>query len=138
MTSVVFLTKELPIAGSSFKEVEQEAIRTFRQIKSQTKRTPYVRSKYFRGEKIFLSIFWIHLYEKHEKDRTRRLRWYRCALDCLRNSRIDPETHENFEHKDELLHRFFGQTKAGEHFVVQVKEHKRTRRKDFISVYPAN
>ena len=84
-----------------------------------------------------LAIFWSHLYEKREKDRARRLRFYECALDCLRSTTSNPETRENFQQKDELLHRFYGQTANGQQFVVQVKENKRTGRKDFISVYTA-
>lgn len=131
-----YKTKEKIISGTSFTEINRVAKTIFRKITAKTKRTPYVRSKYFNKEKIFLTIFWRHLYEKSEKDRVRRLRYYHCAIDTLINSNIDPETRENFAKKDELLHRFYGVTKNKEQFVAQVKENKRTKRKDFISVYP--
>ena len=34
-----------------------------------------------------------------------------------------------------LLYRFYGVTKDGNYFCVQVKEDKRTKRKDFMSVF---
>lgn len=132
----VYKTKKQKIAGTNFKEVNKTAEIIFKQIKKRTKRTPYVRSKYFKNEKVFLNLFWSHLFEKHEKDRTRRLKFYDCALDLIRNSTYNPETRENFQKKDELLHRFHGVTKNKEEFVVQIKENKRTKRKDLISIYP--
>lgn len=132
----IYKTKKAKIAGTSFKEVEKGARLTFHRVKSHSKRIPYLRSKYFNKEKIFLNIFWIHLHEKAEKDRTRRLKFYNCAIDTMQNSTCDPETRENFNKKNELLHRFHGQTSHGEKFVVQIKENKRTRRKDLISIYP--
>jgi hypothetical protein len=133
---VAYKTNRQKLPGTSFKEVEQAARAIFRQIKSRSKRTPYVRSKYFRKEKVFLNIFWQHLHEKHEKDRVRRLKFYDCAIDLIQHSTLAPETRENFQNKDELLHRFLGQTKSGDQFVVQIKEDKRSGRKDLISIYP--
>lgn len=101
-----FLSSKSKISGTSFSEVREEAERTYRTIKSRTKRTPYIRSKYFTKEKVFLTIFWSHLFEKNEKDRTRRLKFYNCAIDLIRNSSISPVSRENFKNKDELLHRF--------------------------------
>lgn len=134
----VFITKKQKLFGSSFKQVKKDALNIFRVVKSRTKRTPYIRSKYFRKEKVFLNIFWNHLYEKHEKDRVRRLRFFDCALDVIKNSTQSPTTRENFKNKDELLHRFIGITMNKEKFVVQIKENKRTKRKDLISIYPEN
>lgn len=132
----VYITKFTKIRGVHYKEVEKEALQTFKIIKSKTKRTPYIKSKYFKNEKIFLNLFWSHLYQKHEKDRTRRLKFYNCAIDLVRNTALSPESRENFKQKDELLHRFYGRTKLSEQFVVQIKENKRTHRKDLISIYP--
>ena len=131
-----YQSKRTRISGTSFKEIEKNALTIFKTIKRKTKRTPYVRSKYFRKEKVFLSIFWGHLYEKSEKDKTRRLKLFDCALDLIQNSTRNPTTRENFQKKDELLHRFHGETKHNEKFTVQIKENKRTKRKDFVSVYP--
>ena len=131
-----FKSSKQKIAGTSFKEVNKTAKFIFKQIESKTKRTPYIRSKYFNKDKIFLSLFWAHLFDKQEKDRTRRLKFYDCALDLIKNANSDPVTRENFQKKDELLHRFYGVTTNREKFVVQIKENKRTKRKDLISIYP--
>ena len=126
------------IHGSSYREVLKEAEAIFKQIKSRTKRTPYARSKYFRSEKIFLNILWSHLHEKHERERVRRLKFYACAIDLIKSSSYDPITRENFKQRDEVLHRFSGKSKEGEIFTVQIKENKRTKRKDLISIFPDN
>lgn len=130
----IYKTKIDKLTGSSFKEIEKQAKKIFRSIK--TKRTPYLRSKYFKGEKVFLNIFWKHLYDKHEKDRTRRLRFFDCALDLIKNTTNHPISRENFKNQGELLHRFLGMTKNGEKFTVQIKEGKRNKRKDLISIFP--
>lgn len=132
----VYKTSKKKLSGTSFKEVFQNAEVLYKEIKSRTKRTPYVRSKYFKKEKVFLTLFWQHLFDKQEKDRTRRLKFYECALDLIKNSTDDPVSRENFKKKDELLHRFYGITKDKEKFIVQIKENKRTKRKDLISMYP--
>ena len=131
-----YQTKKKKLSGTSFYEIEKQAKRIFSQIKSKTKRTPHIRSKYFKKEKVFLNIFWKHLHEKHQKDKVRRLKFYDCALDLIRNSTYNPITRENFKKQDELLHRFLGITKSKEKFIVQIKENKRSKGKDLISIYP--
>jgi len=76
------------------------------------------------------------LFEKNERDRVRRLKYYNCGLDLLKNSVRNPSSYDNFNNKNELLHRFYGITKNDENFIVQIKENKRTKRKDLISIYP--
>lgn len=136
--SNLYKTSKNKISGSSFIEVRKEANRIFHFIKSKSKRSPYIRSKYFKGNKVFLNLFWAHIYEKNEKDRFRRLKLYNCALDLIKNTTYNPNTCDNFNKKDELLHRFEGVTRNNERFIVQIKENKRSNRKDFISVYPKN
>jgi len=131
-----YKTKKQKITGTSFNEINRAAKTIFNQVKNRTKRTPYIRAKYFRREKVFLTLFWSHLYNKREKDKIRRLKFFDCALDLIRNSQYSPETRENFQNKDELLHRFCGVLKSGDRFIVQIKENKRTKRKDLISIYP--
>lgn len=131
-----YISKKQKIPGTSFAEVTKKARAVFDRVRVRTKRRPYVRSKYFRKDKIFLTLFWSHLFEKNEKDRLRRLKFFECALDLIINSGFDPVTRENFQKKDELLHRFYGSTINKEKFVVQIKENKRTKRKDLISIYP--
>jgi len=131
-----FKSSKNKIPGTSFSEVRDIADEIFRSIKRKSKRTPYVRSKYFNKEKIFLTIFWQHFFEKNERDRIRRLKFYDCAIDLIVRSAKSPISRENFKNKDELLHRFYGISKDGSSFVVQVKENKRTKRKDLVSIYP--
>ena len=67
----------------------------------------------------------------------RRLQFYACALDVIRNSTTSPDTIFGNANKEIALHRFSGLTKDGVRFYVQIKEEKRTNRKDFMSCFPA-
>ncbi len=131
-----YKTKRNKIAGTSYSEIEKKGRKVFNFVKAQTRRSPYIRSVYFRKDKIFIKLFWGHLYDKYPKDRIRRMKYIDCGFDLIRNSKIDPITRENFKAKNELLHRFYGKTKGGETYVVQIKENKRTKRKDLISIFP--
>lgn len=122
--------------GSSYEEVAPLARKEFQRVKKLTKRQPYVRSAYFARDKIFLSLFWEHLAQKHRGDRTSRLKLYICMLDLLRHTKHAPDTIFSADNLNTMLHRFSGETKEGELFYVQVKEDKRTGRKDVISVFP--
>ena len=65
----------------------------------------------------------------------KRLRFYKAALDLLRNSQINPDTIASTEDQRMLLYRFYGVTKDGSYFCIQVKEDIGTKRKDFMSVF---
>ncbi len=116
----------------------REARKLYHTIQKQTKRQPYVRSSYFSKDKIFINTFWQHLEQKRRSDQTRRLKLYLCAIDLLRNTRLDPNTIFSNEKPREVLHRFVGTTKEGSLFYVQVKQNKKSGRKDFMSVFPGN
>ena len=131
----VYTSKYPRLPGSSYNESLNHARREYNVIAHSTKRQPYVKSKYFNGNKVFLKVFWDHVMQKRLKERTRRLRFYRAALDVLRHSQITPETTFNADDRNILLHRFYGVTKDGIYFCVQVKEDKRTGHKDFMSVF---
>ena len=133
----IYKTKKAKYAGTSFSEIRKNAEYDYKNIILYTERSPYIRSKYFHREKIFLSLFWRHLFDKNEKERIIRLRFFNCAIDLLRNTTYNPVTRENYKQKNELLHRFTGVV-GRDHFVVQVKENKRSKRKDLISIYPIN
>ena len=133
-----YKTNKKKISGSSYKEVNKAAERIFKIIKSRTKRTPYIRSKYFKGQKIFLNIFWRHLLDKRENDRLRRLKFFDCAMDLIRNTTYEPTTKENPNKRSEVLHRFAGITSNNEIFYVQIKEDKASGRKDLLSMFPEN
>ena len=131
----VFKSKYGKLPGSAYDEVAPVARREFNHVKKLTKRQPYVRSAYFTKDKVFLALFWEHLAQKHRGERTKRLKLYLCALDLLRHSTHAPQTIFGAENLNIMLHRFAGETKDGDLFYVQVKEDKRTGRKDVMSVF---
>jgi hypothetical protein len=132
----VYKSKYARLPGSSYDEVAPLARKEFSRVKKLTKRQPYVRSSYFAKDKVFLSLFWEHLAQKHRGDRASRLKLYLCALDLLRHTKHAPDTLFSKDNLNVMLHRFAGETKDGQPFCVQVKEDKRTGRKDFVSVFP--
>lgn len=73
--------------------------------------------------------------QKHRKEQVKRLKLYAVAIDLLRNSRFEPETLVKKDDLGVLLHRFYGVSKDGVEFCVQVKQDKKTGRKDFMSVF---
>jgi hypothetical protein len=73
--------------------------------------------------------------QKDFKNRTKRLKLYASALDLLANTQQEPETIFQKNDLSVLLHRFYGVTADGVEFCVQVKQDKRTGRKDFMSVF---
>lgn len=127
-------TDKLP--GTSYSEVRQHAMAIFNQIEKRTKRRPYIRSAYFRKQKIFFDFFWEHLAQKNPRERFIRLKYFNAAIDVLKHSRNHPATQENPHVQGELLHRFAGATKENELFYVQVKEDKRSGHKYFMSCFP--
>mgnify|MGYP000852202963 CR=1 FL=1 len=131
----VYTSKYPRLPGSAYDEVLKQARAEYQFVAQSSKRQPYVRSKYFNSSKIFLDVFWTHLMQKHPKERRKRLKFYKAALDLLRNSQINPDTITSAEDQRMLLYRFYSITKDGSYFCVQVKEDKRTGRKDFMSVF---
>jgi len=126
----IYQTKCTELTGTNFSEVSQKAFGFYNQIRRKTKKRPYVRSAYFKKDKIFLPLFWNHLREKlNYKDKTRRVKYFPCAIELIKNSRFDPESKENVDRRSEILHRFAGKTKGGQLFFVQIKEDKRTGEK---------
>ena len=125
------------LAGTDFREAHKNARKVYDEIRKKSKRKPHIRSKYFNKNKIFLDLFWSHLYEKRNlKDRLRRVRYYGVAIELMVNTLCKPESKENPNDRSEILHRFTGKTKNGEIFYVQIKEEKRSGHKYFISVFP--
>ena len=129
-------SKEIP--GDSFKDVEKIAKTQFKLIKKKAKTIPFVRSVYFKKNKVFLNIFWSHLYEKREVERRRRLRYFECAIDLIKNSRNMPLIFADGSNNNETLYRFSGRSKSGNIFYVQIKENNKSHRKDLISIFPTN
>lgn len=134
---IPYQTKIRKLPGTEYKEVHTRILSIFKQIKSKTKRRPYIRSAYFKNQKIFFDYFWQHLWQKSWKERTKRLKYFPCVIDLIQNSRQEPLSIQNPNKESEILHRFFGLTKDKELFVVQIKEDKKTDRKYLMSVFPA-
>lgn len=125
------------LRGTDFHEIRRQAFALYAEIKRQSKRRPYIRSAFFNKEKIFLEIYWQHLYDQRNwHDRLRRLRFYPCAIELIQKSRFEPTAKANPNKRSEILHRFMGITKNQEVFYVQIKEDINTRQKFFISVFP--
>jgi len=133
----VYQVKVKKLSGTDYREIHSQALVIYKQIKSRTKRRPYMRSAYFKKDKIFLDYFWQHLWQKNWRDRVRRLKYYPCALDMIRSSRVEPISKQNPNKPVEILHRFAGITKNKELFFIQIKEDRRTDQKSLISIFPA-
>ncbi len=131
----IYITKTKKLSGTNGTELFRHAHSEYHLIVLGSKRKPYLRSAYFNKEKVFLDYFWNHLRSKNWNDRIRRLRFYSCALDLIKNTRAHP-TLESSISNSVKLHRFFGMNKQGERFAVQIKEYTKRKEKHFISVFP--
>lgn len=133
---IPYSTKIKKLPGTNYTEVKKNAEIVFKEIKSKTKRRPYIRSAFFNKQKIFFDYFWTHLFQKGPKERMRRLKYFEAALEVIEKSRNHPTSGENPHKKGEILHRFAGLTKNKELFYVQIKEDKKSSNKYFMSVFP--
>ena len=131
-----FPVKAEVLSGSSDTEVIKKAQAYFRIIKRRSKRQTYIRSAYFGKQKIFFTYFWKHLYQKPPKERRRRLQFLPCAIELIQKCKNEPYSMINTGKKVEILHRFAGITKDKKVFFVQIKENRKTDRKEFMSVFP--
>lgn len=129
-------SKHNTLVGSSYSEIVTKARKEFNAIRKTTKRQPYIRSKYFHGDKIFITLFWDHLMQKQRSTIVKRLKFYLAALDLLQNTNSQPESNIDPKDKNIILHRFYGLTRNDISFRVQVKQNIRNGRKDFMSVFP--
>jgi len=135
----VYKTKIKKFSGTDFHDVYEKAFGLYSEIKRKTKRRTYVRSAYFNKNKIFLDLFWQHLFRKENwRDRVRRMKYFGCAIELIKNSRFEPKSKENPNVPVEILHRFYGITKDNELFCVQIKEEKKKGQKFLISVFPTD
>lgn len=137
MTIRAYQTKVQKLPGTNFSEANKKAFELYKQIKRKSKRRPYIRSAYFKKDKIFLGLFWQHLHEKlNLKDKTRRVKYFPCAVELIQNTKFDPSSKDDHNSKSDILHRFTGITSEKEIFFVQIKEDKKTAQKYLISVFP--
>jgi hypothetical protein len=135
----VYKSKYAPIPGSSHAEVIRAARYEYHKIQKLTpRRQANVKSRYFRKDKVFINQFWEHLKQKHPRDQLRRAKLFVCAVELIRNTTANPDTVYSHDNQGVELHRFYGQTQSGMYFGVQIRENKRNKRKDFMSVFPVN
>lgn len=133
----IYKTKAGELSGTDFYEVRAAAMGVFRKIKRRSRRQPYVRSDYFKKDKIFLNVFWQHLFDKDNwRERMRRLKYFEAAVELLEHSRFKPESKINPNKKSEILHRFTGLSREGRIFYVQVKENSLSKKKFLMSIFP--
>ncbi len=133
----IYQTKAEIISGTDIKEVQRKAEQLYENITKRTRRRPYLRSRYFQKQKIFLGLFWSHLYQKlNHRDKLRRLKFFSCAMELILNSNHEPTAKENPNKTSEVLYRFVGISKSGKRFFVQIKENKRSGEKFLISIFP--
>lgn len=130
-----YQTKSKQLPGTEVSEVIETARLVYRQAVKSTRRRPYVRSVYFDKEKIFLDNFWPHLYQKSYSERSKRLRLLPCAIELIQHSRFAPSVQLNPNNHAEVLHRFYGRSKDGKLFGVQIKEDIKRGQKFFMSVF---
>ncbi len=132
-----YKTKTKRIPGTSYKEIRKGAFKIHQEIKRKSKRKPYIRSVYFKKDKIFLDLFWTHIFEKKNYwDQMRRMKFFACGIELIKKSNFEPTSKENPNKLSEILHRFAGTSADNELFFVQIKEDKRTGRKYLISIFP--
>lgn len=109
---------------------------------SKSKRNPNAAPTFgrhfFDKEKIFLDLFWHHLFEKPNwRGRVRRLRYHACALELIKNPHYNPNITKNPNVPHEVLYRFYGATADNELCCVQIKENLKKKQNFLISVFPA-
>lgn len=135
----VYKSRYGQIPSSSHAPVMKAARLEYHKIQKRTpRRQAYVKSQYFKKDKIFINQYWEYLKQKRIGDQVRRTRLYVCAIDLIRHTTCAPDTIYNYENMNVEMHRFYGQTKDGLDFCVQIRGNKRTGRKDFMSVFPVS
>ncbi len=116
----VYQSKYPKLTGSSYLELERKARQLYLVEVHRTKRNPYVRSRCFNGDKVFLKLFWQHLHQKYRSDRERRLAYYQAALDTIRHTVHRTEARQNPNNKSETVYRLPAKTKDGHTFYIQI------------------
>ena len=122
------------LPGHNYATIIKIARKVFNNIANQTKRRPYIRSAYFKGEKIFLDKFWPHLLEKNLRDRIRRLVFFKAALELIQHSKTKPLNTTKNAAGNVAYYRFLGQA-SSLRFVIQIKEDLKRRQKFLMSMF---
>jgi len=135
---IPYQTKSKKLPGTNLGEVYRSSWLAYHEIEKQTKRRPYVRSAYFKKEKVFFDFFWDHLKQKSPKERFKRLKYFKAACDLIKYSKNIPIAKPNPNNAKEIYYRFAGLTAEKELFFVQIKEVKKRGQKPkyFMSCFP--
>jgi len=131
-----YKTRVRKLSGTHWDRLYKKAFGQYKEIIRKSKRRPYIRSAYFGKQKIFLGLFWQHLFDKSLGDKVRRIAFFPCAIELIQKTKFEPVSKENPNKPKEIFHRFFGSTSDNEIFFVQIKEDKKTDKKYLISVFP--
>ena len=137
MKIIFYQTNKQKLSGTNYMEARKQALAVFNKIKKATKRRPYIRSAYFKKQKVFFDYFWTHLRQKRPKERFARLQYFEAAIELVKCSKNHPSSKQNPNQEKEILHRFAGLTKDKQRFYVQIKENKKNDKKYFMSCFPA-
>lgn len=132
----IFRCTSLPLSGHRYGDIMPQARRLFREIQKKTKRRPYIRSAYFRKDKIFFDYFWVHMNQKSAIDRARRLRYLPCALELMKESRNAPKTFVKITEPGIIHDQFIGIAGDGSAFSVVIKQERATGKKYLLSIFP--
>lgn len=127
--------KSSVLAGTSFEEVAKKAHDLLGAIEKKTKRQPYIRSAYFKKEKVFLNYFWPHFMQKPKRERIDRLKLLPCAIEIIEHCQNRPLIKINPNNKQETFYRFVALTRDKELFYVQIKQNTKTKKKYFMSAF---
>lgn len=134
----MFVSQYKKRTATSHKEVYSSARNEYHRIERRnSRRMPYVRSAYFKKEKVFINIFWEHVKQKNYGEQAERLKYYNPAIDLIVNAGQRDLVASHQIEVNVLLYRFEGKTQDGYIYFVQLKQNLRTGRKDFMSVFPA-
>lgn len=131
---IPYQTKSKKVSGTNYGEVMGNAFSVYDKIKKKTKRRPYIRSAYFKKEKIFFDYFREHLFQKSVKERMKRLKFFAAAVELVQKSRNRPIIKTNPNKNKETFYKFAGLTVEKDIFFVQIREDKK-RRKYFMSCF---
>ncbi|PIR66231.1 MAG: hypothetical protein COU51_05105 [Parcubacteria group bacterium CG10_big_fil_rev_8_21_14_0_10_36_14] len=133
----VYKTKSSKYSGTKYSEVYKPAFVYYKTIKRKSKRKSYIKSAYFKKDKIFLELFWKRIWDNNNlSDKTRRLKYFKCGVELIENSKFEPISKQNVNRSNEILHRFAGTTKQNDLFYVHIKEDKKTDEKWSMSIFP--
>jgi len=106
----------------------KNARKIYHNIEKKSNRNPSINSNkksYFKGKRIFLNLYFIHLNQKTRINRKRRLKFFECGLELLQHNTYAPIEKPNPNKKGEQLMRFAGVTPDNELFYVQVRKNQR-------------